>query len=333
MNIRQIVLASRPIGFPKAGNFRIEEKVIGNIKEGEVLLKSWFISVDPYMRGRMSDAKSYAVPYQVNDPIAGSIVAKVIESKSTLFREGDIVVGTLPWATNCIEDAAKLRKIDVQAAPPSYHLGILGMPGLTAYIGLMDIGKPRAGETVVVSGAAGAVGIVAGQIASIQGCNVVGIAGSDEKCKLLKEKFRFNEAVNYKTAKNIKKSISTACPDGVDVYFDNVGGEITRGVFDNLNFHSRIVVCGQISQYNNTRFEMVPDMLPKVLGRSILIQGFIVRNYGGRYEAVTAQLSQWLKEGALNYRETIVRGFDMLPETFLGLFSGKNQGKMLVETE
>ncbi len=333
MKIRQIVLASRPLGFPKLSNLRIQEDETGKIKEGEVLLKSWFISVDPYMRGRMNDSKSYALPYQVDEPIAGSVVAKVIETRSSLLTEGDIVVGTLPWSTYCIENAGKLRKIDPQATPPTYHLGILGMPGITSYIGMIDIGKPKAGETVVVSGAAGAVGIVAGQIAKLQGSNVIGIAGSDEKCRLLKEQFRFDETVNYKTTTNIKKSVKAVCPGGVDVYFDNTGGKITEGVIDNLNFHSRVVVCGQISQYNNTRIQMVPDLLPKILGRSIKVQGFIVRDFGDRFEEVMAHLSKWVKEGSLSYRETIVHGFDKLPEAFLGLFSGMNQGKMLVEAD
>jgi NADPH-dependent curcumin reductase CurA len=251
MKSRQIVLASRPHGLPSFENFRIEEKDLNKISEGEVLLKSWFISVDPYMRGRMNDVKSYAPSFQVDQPIGGGVVAKVIESRSKSFIEGDTVFGMLPWATYCIEKAENLRKVDTQSSSPSYYLGTLGMPGLTAYFGMMDIGKPKAGETVVVSGAAGAVGIVA----------------------------------------------------------------------------------GQISEYNNTEAQMGPSILPKLLTRSVLLQGFIVSNYSDRFGEVFAHLAQWINEGKLKYKETIIHGFDKLPDTFLALFSGKNQGKMLVETE
>jgi NADPH-dependent curcumin reductase CurA len=333
MNSRQFVLASRPHGLPSSGNFRIEEKDPGKLKEDEVLLKSWYISVDPYMRGRMSNTKSYAPSFQVDQPISGSVVAKVIESRSRSFSDGDIVVGILPWATYCIEKAENLRKVDPRAAPPSFSLGILGMPGLTAYFGIMDIGKPEAGETVVISGAAGAVGIVAGQIAKIQGSYVVGIAGSDEKCRLIKEQFGFDEAVNYKTSKIMTKAIAEVCPKGVDVYYDNVGGEITDAVISNLNFHSRIVLCGQISLYNSTEVPMGPRILPRLLTRSVLLQGFIVSNYSNRFGEAFQHLTQWVKEGKLKYKETIIHGFDKLPDAFLGLFRGENQGKMIVETE
>lgn len=333
MNSQQFVLASRPHGLPSSGNFRIEVKDPGKLKEDEVLLKSWYISVDPYMRGRMSNTKSYAPSFQVDQPISGSVVAKVIESRSKFFSEGDIVVGILPWATYCIEKAENLRKVDPRAAPPSFSLGILGMPGLTAYFGIMDNGKPKAGETVVISGAAGAVGIVAGQIAKIQGSYVVGIAGSDEKCRLIKEQFGFDEAVNYKTSKIMTKAIAEVCPKGVDVYYDNVGGEIADAVISNLNFHARIVLCGQISLYNSTEVPMGPRILPRLLTRSILLQGFIVSNYSNRFGEAFQHLTQWVKEGKLKYEETIIHGFDKLPDAFLGLFRGENQGKMMVEVE
>jgi NADPH-dependent curcumin reductase CurA len=239
MNSREIVLASRPLGLPSVGNFRTESKILDKPGNDEVLLKAWYFSVDPYMRGRMSNVKSYAPSFEVDKPIRGGVVARVVESRSKLFAVGDSVVGTLPWATYCIEKAENLRKVDTQAFPPGYHLGILGMPGLTAYFGIMEIGRPEKGETVVISGAAGAVGIVAGQIAKLQGAFVAGIAGTDEKCRLLTDQFGFDIAINYKTSKVLRKDIAAACLKGVDVYFDNVGGEVTDAVIANLNNHSR----------------------------------------------------------------------------------------------
>jgi NADPH:quinone reductase len=333
MKSRQIVLASRPVGLPDKGNFRFEETNLNQLNNGEVLLKAWYISVDPYMRGRMNNVKSYAASFEVGQPIAGGVVAKVVESKSETLAAGDIVFGMMQWATYIIEKGENLRKVNTDQAPPSYSLGILGMPGLTAYFGIMDIGRPKSGETVVISGAAGAVGIVAGQIAKIQGSKVVGITGSDEKCRLLKKEFGFDEALNYKTSRVLRKLITAVCPDGVDVYFDNVGGEITDAVINNLNFHSRIALCGQISLYNSTEIPTGPVILPRLLTRSVLLQGFIVSNYSSRFEEGFEHLTRWVSEGKLKYRETIIKGFDNLPETFLGLFSGLNQGKMLVEAE
>ena len=333
MEISQFVLASRPLGLATSENFRMEKTVLNDLNENEVLLKPWYISVDPYMRGRMNSAKSYAASFEVDQPIKGGIVAKVIESKNKSVLAGDVVVGTLPWATYCIEKAESLRKVDVQKIPPGYYLGILGMPGFTAYFGIMEICKPVKGETVVVSGAAGAVGIVAGQIAKLQGTRVIGIAGSDEKCRLLKEQFGYDEAINYKTTKSMRKDLAILCPDGVDAYFDNVGGEITEAVVANLDFHARIALCGQISQYNNTKPYVGYSILPHLLTRSVLLQGFIVGNYSDRFGEAISHLTQWLIEGKLKYTETIIDGFDKLPDAFLGLFSGKNQGKMMVKTE
>ena len=331
MKSRQIVLAARPIGLPAYENFRYENIELEEIKDNEVLLKASYISVDPYMRGRMNDVKSYAPSFQLDQPIAGGVVAEVTESKSKSFSKGDSVFGMLPWATYIVEKAENLRKVDASIVPPGYYLGILGMPGLTAFFGIMDIGKPKTGETVLISGAAGAVGIVAGQIAKIQGAYVVGIAGSDEKCRMLKEKFSFDEAINYNTAKILRKSVAASCPNGVDVYFDNVGGEITDAAILNLNFHSRFVLCGQISLYNNTEMPVGPAILPRLLTRSVMLQGFIVSNYSNRFNEGFEHLAKWLSEGKLKYTETIITGFDKLPEAFLGLFSGKNQGKMVVK--
>jgi len=331
MTTKQIVLASRPKGMPGLDNFRTESFELPELQAGEVLLKGWYYSVDPYMRGRMNDAKSYVPPFEIGQPLTGSVIATVAESKSDNLKKGDIVFGALPWREEFIASEKEVKIIDTTIAPASNYLGILGMTGLTAYFGLMGIGKPKAGETVVVSGAAGAVGTVVGQIAKIHGCRVVGIAGSDEKIKLLKEEFGFDEAINYKTVTDIKKAISEACPNGIDIYFDNVGGEISDAVISHINFHARIPLCGQISLYNSTEIPMGPRLQPMLLTRSVLMQGFIVSNFKDQYTEGIKQLAQWLKEGKLKTTETIEHSFEKLPAALLGLFKGENIGKMIVE--
>ncbi|WP_306416941.1 NADP-dependent oxidoreductase [Fulvivirga maritima] len=218
-----------------------------------------------------------------------------------------------------------------EGVPLHYYLGVLGMPGLTAYFGLMDIGQPKEGETVVVSGAAGAVGLVVGQIAKIHGCKVVGIAGSDEKIEMLKSEFGYDEGINYKTAGNMQEAVKKACPDGVDIYYDNVGGEVSDGVIMNLNFHARIPLCGQIALYNSKETPTGPRIQPMLLTRSVLMKGFIVGNYQDKFPEGMRKLGQWVREGQVKFTETIIEGFDQLPEAFLGLFTGKNQGKMIVQ--
>ncbi|MGN6601425.1 MAG: NADP-dependent oxidoreductase [Ginsengibacter sp.] len=331
MDVKQIVLANRPKGLPSKNDFRTETITLPQLKNDEVLIKAKYFSVDPYMRGRMNDAKSYVAPYKIDEPIAGTGIGEIVETKSSDFKEGDIVQGHFPWATESIQKASALKKIDTKLAPAPYYLGILGMPGLTAYFGLIHIGKPKEGETVVISGAAGAVGIVVGQIAKLKGCRVVGIAGSDEKINMLRNEFQFDEAINYKTTSDMKKAIGVACPNGVDIYFDNVGGSISDAVISNINFHARIVLCGQISLYNSTEVPTGPRLQPMLLTRSALMQGFIVGNFKDRFREGIEQLSQWVKDGKLKYKETIIEGFDKLPEAFLGLFSGENKGKMVVK--
>lgn len=331
MNTRQIVLASRPKGLPTAQNFRFENIELAEIQANEVLLEGMYYSVDPYMRGRMNDTKSYTPPFQIDQPIEGGVIARVVETKSSNFKPGDIVLGGLPWREKIIATEKNLQKIDTTIAPASYYLGLLGMPGLTAYFGLMHIGKPVAGETVVVSGAAGAVGIVVGQIAKIQGCRVIGIAGSDEKTALLKSEFGFDETINYNTCSDLKKAIAELCPDGVDIYFDNVGGSISDAVISNINFHARIPLCGQISLYNNTEQEVGPRLQPMLLTRSVLLQGFIITNFQSRFPEGIQHLAQWAKDGKLKFTETIVHGFDQLPTALIGLFKGDNTGKMIVQ--
>jgi NADPH-dependent curcumin reductase CurA len=331
MNTSQIILASRPKGLPTLENFAFENIALPEIQDGEVLVKGVYYSVDPYMRSRMNDAKSYVPPYAVGQPIDGGVVAKVIISKATDLKPGDMVTGRLPWRAETIAAAKNLLKINTGIAPASYYLGILGMTGLTAYVGLLDICKPKAGETVVVSGAAGAVGMVAGQLAKLKGCRVIGIAGSDEKTALLKREFGFDEAINYKTTPDIKSAIAALCPGGVDIYFDNVGGELSDAVIDNINFHARIALCGQISLYNSKETPIGPRLQPILLKRSVMMQGFIISNYQSRFAEGIQQLSQWVAEGKLKFTETIIHGFDQLPAAFLGLFKGENTGKMVVE--
>ncbi len=328
---RQIVLKSRPVGTPTAPNFEMTDVSIPTILEGELLLKSKFASVDPYMRGRMSDAKSYVAPYEVGHPIAGGVVAEVIESKHSGFEVGDSVIGLFPWQEVFAVKASEATKIDGSLAPLSYYLGILGMPGQTAYFGLLDIGKPQKGETVVVSGAAGAVGMVVGQIAKIQGCRVVGIAGDDQKTAYLKNELGFDEVINYKTTSSIAKAVEAACPAGVDVYFDNVGGEISDAVVAQINNGARIIICGQISLYNETSQPMGPRIQATLLKRSALMQGFIVSNYAERFSEGFAKLAEWLSSGQLKYANTTYKGFEKLPEAFIALFEGKNLGKLIVE--
>ncbi|RTY81146.1 NADP-dependent oxidoreductase [Flavobacterium sp. LS1P28] len=331
MKTKQIVLASRPNGIPTLNDFRSENIELNDLKKGEVLLKGLYYSVDPYMRGRMNEGKSYVPQFELDQPIEGGVLATVVESKSDLFKTGDTVLGALPWSEQMITSEKGLQKIESTVESLTYYLGILGMTGLTAYFGLMQIGKPKAGETVVVSGAAGAVGIVVGQLAKIQGARVIGIAGSDEKVKMLKEEFGYDEVVNYKTNTNMKSTIAKLCPNGVDVYFDNVGGSISDAVIENLNFHSRIALCGQISLYNSTEIPMGPRIQPMLLTRSVLMQGFIINNFQKDFPEGIAHLSKWVNEGKLKFTETIVEGFDQLPTALLGLFKGENNGKMIVK--
>jgi NADPH:quinone reductase len=330
---KQILLKSRPFGKPTAENFEITAAPVISIKEGELLVKAKYVSVDPYMRGRMSDAKSYISPFEVGKPIDGGVIAEVLESQHPNFKAGDFILSHLHWQEIQKVAAEKVTKLDKNWAPLSYYLGLLGIPGLTAYFGLLEIGKPVAGETVVISGAAGAVGMIVGQIALLKGCKVVGIAGSDEKNEYLVNKLKFNGVINYQTSKNINEDIAKACSEGVDIYFDNVGGEISDAVLDHINKGARIILCGQISTYNDVETPVGPRPGTTLVKKSALMQGFIVSNYTPRFPEGVHQLAQWFGEGKLSYQETIVKGFEKLPEAFMGLFEGKNTGKSLVEIE
>ncbi|SFR72739.1 NADP-dependent oxidoreductase [Maribacter stanieri] len=329
---KSINLKQRPVGTPTLADFDIIELENNlNVSEGEILLESKYISVDPYLRGRMSDAKSYVPPFNVGEPISSGIVAEVIETKNDKFKKGDFVSGLLQWKEKQISTGEGLQKIDKSKASLSAYLGIVGMTGLTAFLGLHEIGKPKKGETLVVSGAAGAVGSVVGQIGKILGLNVIGIAGTDEKIDMLKSEFGFDYGINYKTTKDMKAAIKEAAPNGVDIYFDNVGGPISDAVLFNINQFARIIICGAISVYNKTELPMAIAVQPFLVKNSALMQGFIVSNYAEKFPVAMKQLSTWLGEGKLTYKETIVEGFDNTPQAFLDMMNGKNKGKMIVK--
>jgi len=279
----------------------------------------------------MNDRKSYIRPFQLDKVLNGGIVGEVIESKSNNFFKGDFVVGNLDWQDYSIAEEKEVRKINHEIAPVSTALGILGMPGLTAYFGLVEIGQPQINETVVVSGAAGAVGTIVGQIAKIHGCHVLGIAGSDKKTRYLIDELGFDTAINYRTAPHLRKALKEACPDGVDIYFDNVGGDISDAVISLINKFARIPLCGQISLYNETQIPTGPRIQPRLLTYSALMKGFIVHNYADRFDEGIRQLADWLKEKKLKYAENVVEGLENASKAFIGLFAGENLGKQLVK--
>ncbi|PKG42439.1 NADP-dependent oxidoreductase [Psychroflexus sp. MES1-P1E] len=328
---RTINLKSRPKGTPNLSDFDFTTSEVKELQKGEVLLQTTYVSVDPYLRGRMSDAKSYIEPFELNKPIVSGIIAEIIDSKSDHFSVGDFVSGVLEWKETQVAKEDSLKKVDPSKAPLSAYLGILGMTGLTAHLGLTEIGKPKEGETLVVSGAAGAVGSIVGQIGKILGLHVVGIAGSDEKVDMIKSDFGFDKGINYNTTENMTQAIAKACPDGVDIYFDNVGGEISEAVLFNINKFSRTVNCGAISVYNNTELPKSTSVQPFLIKNSSLMQGFVIFDYADKHPAGIKQLAKWLQEGKLEYTETIQEGFETIPQAFLDLFEGKNKGKMVVK--
>ncbi|WP_159020413.1 NADP-dependent oxidoreductase [Algibacter sp. L3A6] len=329
---KTILLNNRPEGKPTVSNFEfVSDDTELKVGEGEILLETAYVSVDPYLRGRMSDAKSYVPPFELNKPVQSGVVAKVVASKNKNFAEGDYVSGLLSWKTQQISTGEGLLKVDGDKAPLSTYLGVLGMTGLTAYLGLNEIGKPKAGETIVVSGAAGAVGSVVGQIAKILGLHVIGIAGTDEKIDMLKSKFGFDAGINYNTSKDINADIKALAPNGVDIYFDNVGGPISDAVLFNINRFARMIICGAISVYNETELPKSVSVQPFLVKNSALMQGFIVSNYAEKFPEAMKHLSGWLAEGKLTYTETIVDGFNNIPTAFIDLFEGKNKGKMIVK--
>ena len=328
---RQILLAERPVGFPKETDFRLVETQIPTLAAGQFLVRSVFLSVDPYMRGRMNDRKSYAEPVGIDDVMVGGVVGEVVESQHEKFGVGDVVVGMFGWQEYAVSDGTEVRRVVTGSAPISTALGILGMVGLTAYCGFLEICQPQAGETVVVSGAAGAVGSIVGQIARIKGCRVVGIAGSDAKVAHLIDDLGFDAAFNYKTTDDYYGKLKKLCPGGVDAYFDNVGGPITDAVFAHLNKNARVAICGQISQYNAQKLEQGPRLLWKLIEKQVKVEGFLVFQYVAQYREAMQQLSQWVESGELKYRERIVGGLGNAPRAFFEMMQGENIGKQLVK--
>jgi len=331
----RIVLASRPTGAPSAANFRMERGPVPTPGDGQMLLRTLFLSLDPYMRGRMSDAPSYAAPVAVGDVMVGGTVSVVLASSVAGFKVGDRVVAYTGWQSHALSDGKGVMKLDPAMPHPSYALGVLGMPGFTAYMGLVDIGAPRAGETVVVGAATGAVGSVVGQVAKLLGCRVVGVAGGSDKCRYAKEALGFDECVDHK-GEGWAKALAEACPKGVDVYFENVGGAVFDAVLPLLNAKARVPVCGLIASYNATSLPPGPDRTPLVMAtilkKRIRMQGFIIfDDYGPRIGEFLAAMGPWVTEGKVVAREDVVTGLANAPEAFLGLLSGRNFGKLVVK--
>ncbi len=329
--LRRFRLAARPTGLPKESDFQLEEAPLPAPKTGEVLVKTVYLSVDPYMRGRITGVRTYADPVHVGDVMVGATVGQVIDSHAPSLQAGDFVVGYWGWQDHVVTAARYLQKLDPNLAPVSTALGVLGMPGMTAYFGFLDICQPKAGETVVVSGAAGAVGSLVGQIAKIQGCRAVGIAGGDDKIRHVVDDLGFDAAFNYKSTSDYVAKLKELCPNGIDCYFDNVGGTISDAVFTLLNPFARVSVCGQISQYNLPQPEPGPRVLGQILVRQLKVEGFIVTRFQERWPQGMAQMARWIEEGKLRYREDIVEGFEKTPRVFIDMLEGKNTGKMLVK--
>ncbi len=329
MQNKEIRLRSRPTGLPTLENFQFVDVDVPKPNDGEVLVRTLYISVDPYLRGRMREGRSYIPPFEIGEVISSGVIGEVVESHAPGFEPDEIVTGMLGWRLSNVAKGSELRKVDPDIAPMTTALGVLGMPGLTAYFGLLDIGQPKEGETVVVSGAAGAVGMTVCQIAKIKGCRVVGIAGSDEKNNYLSAELGVDAVINYKTA-DLPQALKEACPRRIDVYFDNVGGEISDAVLPLLNQGARVVICGQISLYNLDKPDVGPRPQPYLLVNSALMKGFIVTGYASRFAEGVMQLGQWLAAGKLKYAETVVAGFENTPQAFIGLFSGDNLGKQIV---
>jgi len=331
---RQVRLAARPNGAPVPTDFELADTPIPTISNGEVLLRSVYLSLDPYMRGRMSDAKSYAACLEIGDVMLGATVSRIAESKHADYQIGDWVLSYSGWQDYQVSNGEGLTALGANPAQPSYALGIMGMPGFTAYMGLLDIGKPKAGETLVVAAATGPVGATVGQIAKIKGCRVIGVAGSAEKCLYAFETLGFDACVNHKDD-DFAAQLATACADGIDIYYENVGGKVLDGVLPLLNTSARVPVCGLISRYNATSLPDAPDrlsmLMAMILVKRLTVKGFIIfDDYVEEYPTFAKDMMAWLQEGKIKYREQIVDGLENAPEAFMGMLQGKNFGKMVI---
>ena len=332
---RRIVLASRPHGAPTLDNFRLEERAIPEPAEGQVLLRTVYLSLDPYMRGRMSDGPSYAEPVAIDAVMVGAGVCRVVESKHAKFAEGDWVLASTGWQDYALSDGTDLMPLGTALENPSYALGILGMPGFTAYMGLLDIGRPQAGETLVVAAATGPVGATVGQIGKLKGCRVVGVAGGVEKCRYAVEVQGFDLCIDHH-APDFAQQLAQACPQGIDIYYENVGGKVFDAVLPLLNTKARIPVCGLIAHYNATALPPGPDRLAQLMStiliKRLTVQGFIIfDDYAPRFPEFIADMQQWLADHKITYREDRVVGLAAAPEAFIGLLQGTNFGKLVIQ--
>lgn len=334
MQNRRWVLASRPHGAPTPENFRLEEQPIPEPGEGQVLLRTEWLSLDPYMRGRMSEAPSYSPPVEIGAVMVGGTVSRVERSNHPDFKPGEWVLGYSGWQTHALSDGKDLVKLGDNPSNPSWSLGILGMPGFTAYMGLLDIGQPKSGETLVVAAATGPVGATVGQIGKIKGCRVVGVAGGEEKCRHAVEVLGFDKCIDHH-ADDFAQQLADACPDGIDVYYENVGGKVFDAVLPLLNTSARVPICGLVSGYNATDLPDGPDRLPLLMGtllkKRIRMQGFIIaQDYGDRIDEFQAQMGRWVQEGKIHYREQVTDGLENAPQALIGLLEGKNFGKVVI---
>ncbi len=327
---RALVLEDYPSGAPEARHFRLIETPVPEPAVGEVLVRSIYLSVDPYMRGRLRPGPSYAEPQKIGEVMIGEVVGEIIASRHSRYVAGDLVTADIGWQTHGVVRGSGLRKLDPGAAPISTALGVLGMPGLTAYFGTLEVLQPRPGDTLVVNAASGAVGAVVGQIARIGGCRVVGIAGSDDKCAYITTELGFDRAINHHTTNDMSGALADACPHGIDCYFDNVGGPITDSAIENLALGARVAICGQIAQYNDTEVAMGPRNLRHFLVKRASLKGLLVFDWRDRYQEGLVRLERWVRSGEIRYREDIVDGLEAAPEAFTGLMEGRNFGKQLV---
>lgn len=330
---KQIRLAGRPDGWVTENDFKLTEAPVTGPSDGQILVRNVFMSVGPYMRGRMNDTKSYVPPFQVGEVLQAGVVGEVLESRNPAFAKGDYVNGMLGWENYSLSNGQGIYKIAKGDVPLSWHLGILGMPGMTAYVGLFKIANAKAGETVFVSAASGAVGSIVGQLAKIHGCRVTGCAGSEEKLKLLKKEFGYDAAFNYRSSHSLTRSIAEICPKGIDVDFENVGGDVFEAALWNMRTYGRIALCGMVANYNDDRAGPGPRGMMSVIGKRLTIRGFIVTDHPEACREYVTKAAQWLAEGKLRYRETVVQGIENAPAAFIDMLKGNKVGKQIVQLD